>query len=58
MFGKYGQRSWYRLIAETKTIKLPTIKSPFGIVREHLTRFEPLRMVDFQDKMINNVKYN
>lgn len=49
MFGKYGQRSWYRLIAEAKAIKLPTSKSPLGIVREHLTRFEPLKLVDFQN---------
>ena len=47
MFGKYGQRSWYRLIAEVKKIKLPTTKSPFGIIREHLTNFEPLKLVDF-----------
>ena len=58
MFGKYGQRSWYRLIAEAKTISLPTTKSPLGIVREHLTRFEPLKLVDFPDLMLNNDKYN
>ncbi|MBU2543272.1 hypothetical protein KJ707_01730 [Patescibacteria group bacterium] len=58
MFSKYGQRSWYRLIAEAKTIKLPTTRSPLGIVREHLTRFEPLKLVDFQGTMLNNDKYN
>jgi hypothetical protein len=57
MFGKYGQRSWYRLIAETKIIKLPTTKSPLGVVREHLTHFEPLKLVDFPDLMLNNDKY-
>ncbi len=58
MFNKYGQRSWYRLIAEAKTIKLPATKSHLGIVREHLTRFEPLKLVDFPDLMLNNDKYN
>lgn len=58
MFGKYGQRSWYRLIAEAKTIKLPTTRSPLGIVREHLTRFEPLKLVAFEGIMLNNDKYN
>ena len=58
MFSKYGQRSWYRLVAEAKTIKLPTTRSPLGIVREHLTRFEPLKLVDFQGTMLNNDKYN
>lgn len=58
MFSKYGQRSWYRLIAEAKNIKLPATRSPFWIVREHLTRFEPLKLVDFPDLMLNNDKYN
>lgn len=58
MFCKYGQRSWYRLIAEAKTIKLPTAKSPFGIVRKHLTRFEPLKLVAFEGLMLNNDKYH
>ena len=58
MFSRYGQRSWYRLIAEAKMIKLPTTRSPFGIVREHLTCFEPLKLVDFPDIMLNNDKYN
>ena len=57
MFGKYSQRSWYRLMAETKKFNLPATRSPFGVIREHLTRFEPLKLVDFQDKMINNDKY-
>ncbi len=58
MFGKYGQRSWYRLVAEAKTIKLPSTKSPLGIVREHLIHFEPLKLVDFEGVMLNNDKYN
>jgi hypothetical protein len=58
MFGKYGQRSWYRLIAEAKAINLPTIKSPLGLVREHLTSFKPLKLVDFPNLMLNNDKYN
>ena len=58
MFGKYGQRSWYRLIAEAKAIKFPITSSPLRIVREHLTRFEPLKLVDFPDLMLNNDKYN
>lgn len=58
MFSKYGQRSWYRLIAEAKKIKLPATRSPLEVVREHLTRFEPLKLVDFPDLMLNNDKYN
>jgi len=58
MFGKYGQRSWYRLIAEAKSIVLPTTRSPLVIVRKHLTRFERLKLVDFYPKMLNNDKHN
>lgn len=57
MFGKYGQRSWFRLIAEVKKIKLPTSRSPLGIIREHLTDFVPLKLIDFQGTMLNNDKF-
>lgn len=58
MFGKYSDRSWYRLFAEAKSVKLPVTKNPFDVIRKNLTGFELLKLVDFQDKMINNVKYN
>jgi hypothetical protein len=58
MFGGYSQRSWYRLIAEAKKVKLPASQSPLLLVRNHLKDFEPLKLVDFQDLMINNDKYN
>ena len=58
IFAKSSSRSWYRLIAQAKAIKLPVTSSPFRIIREQLTRFEPLRLIDFQDSMINNDKYN
>ena len=58
MFSSYNQRSWYRLIAETKKINLPPTVSPLGVIREHLNRYEPLKLVDFQGQMINNDKYD
>lgn len=58
MFGKYRPRSWYRVIAEAKRVNTPPTKSPFAVIRKHLTSFEPLKRVDFQDKMINNDKYD
>lgn len=56
MLGKYSQRSWYRLIAEAKGIKLSKIKSPLEIIRKHLTHFEPLKLVEFEGIMLNNDK--
>lgn len=57
MFGKQTDRNWYRLIAEAKKVNLPPTKNPFTVIREHLNRFEPLKLVDFQDQMLNNDKY-
>ena len=48
MFGRKSKRSWYRLIAEAKKIKLPPTTSPLVVIREHLTKFIPLKLVDFQ----------
>ncbi len=48
MFGRKSQRSWYRLIAETKKIQLPPTISPLAVIRGYLTKFEPLKLVDFQ----------
>jgi hypothetical protein len=56
MFSKSNSRSWYRLMSEAKNVKLPVTISPFKIIRDDLTKFEPLRLVDFQDRMINNDK--
>lgn len=58
MFSKYTDRSWYRLFAEAKSIQLPITKSPFDVIRKNLTSFEPLKLLDFQDTMLNNDKYN
>lgn len=58
LFNKYTDRSWYRLIADANKIKLPVAKDIFGIIRTHLTEFKPLKLVDFQNQMINNDKYN
>ncbi len=58
MFGKYNDRSWQRLMADAAKLSLPKSKSPFMLLRENLTTFEPLRLVDFQGKMLNNDKYD
>ena len=58
MFGNQSSRSWYRLIAEARAVKLPKTISPLNVVREHLNSFEPLKLIDFQDKMLNNDKYD
>ena len=56
MFSGYSQRSWYRLISEAKKIHLPISKDPLNVLRENLLDYKPLKLVDFQNKMINNDK--
>jgi len=58
MFSKYSPRSFYRLVSEAKQIKLTELQDPFVIIDKQLNDFIPLKLVDFQDKMINNDKYN
>lgn len=48
MFSNQSQRSWYRLIAEAKAIKLPPTQSPLKVIREHLNTFEPLKLNDYK----------
>ena len=57
MLRKYSNRSWYRLIADAKKIELGSVKNSFEVVHKNLTNFEPLKLIDFQDLMLNNVKY-
>lgn len=56
MFGKQKNREWYRLVNESKKIKLPKTQDVFQTLRKHLMLFESLKLVDFQAKMINNDK--
>lgn len=56
MFSKNSQRSWYRLMTGAKKVNVPTVISPFKVIREHLKKFEPLRLADFEDQMLNHDK--
>lgn len=47
VLGKHSDRSWYRLIAETKKIKTPKTDSPFITIIKSLEEFKPLKLVDF-----------
>lgn len=44
MFGKCHQRNWYRLMAETRDVKLPVVQSPFGVIREQLEKFKAIKI--------------
>ncbi len=48
--------SWYRLMAEAKEVMLPGIESPFGVIREHLIKFKPLKFKNTRFKVLS-LKY-
>lgn len=45
LFAKFHKRSWYRLMADAKKVKLPIANSPFAIVREQIERFKSCRLL-------------
>lgn len=44
MFGNTGCRSWYRLMADAKSVKLPATHSPLGVIRESIVKFRPTKL--------------
>jgi len=52
-----SRQSWYNLNKEMKGLNYPQEVNTFGILHNALTEFKPLKLVDFQNGMINNDKY-
>ena len=44
MLSKYKQRSWYRLMADAREVKLPGLYSPFGVIRDQIMKFKTLEL--------------
>jgi len=42
------KKSWYRIMSDVKSIKLPIKQSPLLVMRESLEKFVPLRWGTFQ----------
>ena len=45
MLSKRNQRDWNRLMGDARGIRLPGIQSPLGVIREHIMKFKPLRII-------------
>lgn len=57
VFGnRLSQTTWYSLVREAKGVLLPIQNSSFRQLHKVIEQFEPLKLVDFQSKMINNDK--
>ena len=57
MTKRYGNYYWYSLNKEMEKLSDVNEVSVFSMLRKQLTEFKPLKLVDFQDKMLNNDKY-
>ena len=56
---KHSRGSWYSLIKRMNGFSYPKDRpSSFGVIRDAINEFKPLKLVDFQEEMINNDKYN
>ena len=54
-----GKTSWYRLNKLLKSIKISENYQlqPFKNINNTLSKFKPFKLVDFEDQMLNNDKY-
>lgn len=58
ILGKENKSFWYGFKSEMKSLLPIKEKSTFSLLRSSIEEYSPLRLVDFQDKMLNNVKYS
>lgn len=57
-FDDKSSRSWHRFMKLDKNINFPEYSNPLKNIRDQLGSPKPLKLVDFQDRLINNDKYN
>lgn len=57
MTKRHGNYYWYSLNQKMKKLNYTDEISVFSLLRKQITKFEPLKLVDLQDKMLNNDKY-
>lgn len=55
---KYSRKSWYRFYRQMNSYNYPKTALPiFEPIRNAINEFKPFKLLDFQDKMLNNDKY-
>jgi len=57
MMKMHGNYHWYNLNNKMKKLNYKSVKSVFSLLREQIDIFEPVKLLAFQDKMLNNDKY-
>lgn len=58
MTKRHGSYYWYSLNQKMKKLNYTDEISVFSLLRKQITNFEPMKLLDFQDKMLNNDKYD
>lgn len=58
LIGRYSNNAWYTLNKDMKSLHKTTEKSVFSLLNDAVTNYQPLRLVDFQNGLINNDKYH
>ena len=44
LFGNSSSRSWYRLMVDARSVKLPQTHSPLSAIRESIIQFKPTKL--------------
>ena len=57
MAKRYGNSAWYGLNKEMKKLNGANEVSVFSMLRKQLAEFKPMKLLDFQNRLLNNVKY-
>lgn len=53
---RFGKNSWYRLNSELNSLVYPQKEDVFSVLKTVIETFKPLKLIDFQDNLLNNVK--
>jgi len=57
MTKRYGNPAWYCLNKEMKNLSNVVEPSVFSLLKKQIIDFGPLKLLDYQNKMLNNDKY-
>lgn len=58
MTKRYGSYYWYSLNQKMKKLNYTDEISVFSLLKKQITDFKPMKLLDFQNKMLNNDKYD
>ena len=53
MFGNSSSRSWYRLMVDARSVKLPQTHSPLSVIRDGIAQFKPTKLSWIKKKQLH-----